>query len=56
MLAGTPEILLKYTNNLSYLDDQRRTIKINISNYNKRLHKLQEIDSNSDWQFFPSIQ
>ena len=55
VLAGTPEILLKYTNNLSYLDAQRRTIKINISNYNKRLHKLQEIDSNSDWQFLQAF-
>jgi hypothetical protein len=52
ILAKTPEILLKYTNNLSYLDDQRRTIKINIGNYNKRWQKLKEIDSNSDWQFF----
>ena len=55
ILAETPEILLKYTNNLSYLDDQRRTIKINISNYNKRWQKLQEIDSNSDWQFFQTF-
>jgi len=52
VLAETPEILLKYTNNLSYLDDQRRTIKINIGNYNKRWQKLQEIDRNSDWKFF----
>ncbi len=52
VLTETPEILLKYTNNLSYLDDQRRTIKINVSNYNKRWQKLKEIDSNSDWQFF----
>ncbi|BAY49354.1 hypothetical protein SAMD00079811_69830 [Scytonema sp. HK-05] len=52
ILAKTPEILLKYTNNLSYLDDQRRTLKINIGNYNKRWQKLKEIDSNSDWQFF----
>ncbi|WP_202895761.1 hypothetical protein [Iningainema tapete] len=51
-LAKTPEILLKYTNNVSYIDDQKRTIKINISNYNKRWQKLKELDSGSDWTFF----
>ncbi len=50
-LVETPNILLTYTNNLSYLDDQRRTIKINLSNYNKRWQKFLELDSNSDWNF-----
>ena len=48
ILAKTPDILLKYTNNLIYLDDQRRTIKVNISNYDKRWQSLKELDSGSD--------
>lgn len=52
ILAKTPDILLKYTNNLIYLDDQRRTIKVNISNYDKRWQSLTELDSGSDWKFF----
>ncbi len=52
ILAKTPDILLNYTNNLIFLDDQRRTIKVNIDNYNKRWQKLKELDSNSDWNFF----
>ncbi len=50
-LKNTPEILLKYTNNLAYLDDQRRTIDININNYQKRYQALLKLDSNSDWEF-----
>ncbi|MBE9004009.1 hypothetical protein IQ259_02925 [Fortiea sp. LEGE XX443] len=50
-LKETPEILLKYTNNLAYLDDQRRTIEININNYQKRYQELCKLDSNSDWEF-----
>lgn len=50
-LADTPEILLKYTNSLSYLDDQRRTIKVNLGNYNKRWTKLKDLDANSEWKF-----
>ncbi|ALF54287.1 hypothetical protein ACX27_17865 [Nostoc piscinale CENA21] len=50
-LKNTPEILLKYTNNLAYLDDQRRTIEVNINNYQKRYQELIKLDSNSDWEF-----
>jgi hypothetical protein len=50
-LVETPGLLLAYTNNLSFLDDQRRTIKINLGNYNKRWQKFLELDSNSDWSF-----
>lgn len=51
ILKDTPELLLKYTNNLSYLDDQHRTININISNYHKRWQRLRNLDANSDWEF-----
>ncbi|AFY31117.1 hypothetical protein [Calothrix sp. PCC 7507] len=51
ILKDTPELLLKYTNNLSYLDDQHRTININISNYQKRWQRLKDLDANSDWDF-----
>jgi len=50
-LSDTPEILLKYTNSLSYLDDQRRAIKVNIGNYNKRLQKIKNLDAGSNWDF-----
>ena len=55
ILAKTPDLLLKYTNNLIYLDDQRRTIKVNIDNYNKRWQKLKKLDSNSDWNFLQEL-
>lgn len=51
ILQQTPEILLKYTNNLAYLDDQHRTVDININNYQKRRQKLQALAADSDWQF-----
>jgi hypothetical protein len=55
-LSQTPDLLLKYTNSVNYIDDQRRSIKVNISNYNKRRLKLekifQEIDPNSNCDFF----
>ncbi|MBC1258868.1 hypothetical protein GNE54_25990, partial [Trichormus variabilis V5] len=41
----------KYTNNLAYLDDQKRTIEVNINNYQKRYQELIKLDSNSDWEF-----
>ncbi len=50
-LKNTPEILLNYTNNLAYLDDKRRTIDVNINNYQKRYQELLKLDSNSDWEF-----
>lgn len=50
-LADTPEILLKYTNSITYLDDQRRTIKVNLGNYNKRWTKLKDLDANGEWKF-----
>ena len=55
ILAKTPDIFLKYTNNLIYLDDQRRTIKVNIDNYNKRSQLLKELDINSNWNFLPEF-
>ena len=51
-LEKTPNILLKYTNNLNSLDDQGRTIKVNVGNYHKRLEKIKKLDSNSDWEFW----
>ncbi|MBD2208504.1 hypothetical protein H6G27_01300 [Nostoc linckia FACHB-104] len=55
ILKQTPEILLKYTNNLTYLDDQHRTADINISNYQKRWQKLLALEANSDWQFLQTF-
>ncbi|BAY22719.1 hypothetical protein NIES2100_24820 [Calothrix sp. NIES-2100] len=55
ILKQTPEILLKYTNNLTYLDDQHRTVAINIGNYEKRSSKLQALEGNSDWQFLQTF-
>ncbi|HEY9799620.1 MAG TPA: hypothetical protein V6D25_04620 [Leptolyngbyaceae cyanobacterium] len=54
-LKDTPEILLKYTNNLTYLDDQRRTINVNIENYQKRYLEITKLDSHSDWQFLETF-
>lgn len=54
-LKDTPEILLKYTNNLTYLDDQRRTINVNIGNYNKRYLDITKLDSHSDWKFLETF-
>lgn len=51
LLKSTPEILLKYTNNLICLDDQRRTIDTNVKNYQKRMQRITALDSQSDWQF-----
>ncbi|HBE30222.1 MAG TPA: hypothetical protein DD990_02440, partial [Cyanobacteria bacterium UBA11368] len=51
-LEKTPNIMLKYNNNLNYLDDQRRTIQVNVGNYYKRLERIKKIDSNSDWAFW----
>ncbi|GET41477.1 hypothetical protein [Microseira wollei] len=51
-LEKPPNILLKYTNNLNSLDDQGRTIKVNVGNYHKRLERIKKIDSNSDWEFW----
>ncbi|MBW4561618.1 MAG: hypothetical protein KME32_10775 [Mojavia pulchra JT2-VF2] len=55
VLKKAPEILLKYTYNLAYLDDQRRTVNINIINYQKRWQKIQGLDSNSDWEFLQTF-
>jgi hypothetical protein len=44
--------MLKYTNNLNSLDDQGRTIKVNVGNYHKRMEKIKKLDSNSDWEFW----
>ncbi|BAY33119.1 hypothetical protein NIES2107_50140 [Nostoc carneum NIES-2107] len=55
ILKQTPEILLKYTNNLSYLNDQYRTVEINIGNYQKRWQKLLILEANSDWQFLQAF-
>jgi chromosome segregation ATPase len=54
-LQSTADVILRYTNNLTYLDDQRRTIDVNISNYQKRYQKIQELDNNSDWQFLQTF-
>jgi hypothetical protein len=50
-LGDTPEILLKYTTSINSIDDQRRAIKVNIGNYNKRQQKLKKLDANSNWDF-----
>ncbi|MDZ7956910.1 MAG: hypothetical protein RMY34_03215 [Aulosira sp. DedQUE10] len=55
ILKQTPDILLKYTNNLTYLEDHHRTVDINIKNYQKRWQKLQALDTNSDWQFLQTF-
>lgn len=54
-LQSTADVILRYTNNLTYLDDQRRTIDVNISNYQKRYQKIEELDNNSDWQFLQTF-
>lgn len=51
ILKDTPELLLKYTNNLSFLDDQHRTIAINIGNYQKRWQRIKDLYINSNWEF-----
>jgi flagellar biosynthesis chaperone FliJ len=51
-LEKPPNIMLKYTNNLNSLDDQGRTIKVNVGNYHKRMEKIKKLDSNSDWEFW----
>ncbi len=50
-LTDTLTILSQYAINLSYLDDQGRTIKVNLNNYNKRLEKISRENSNSQLQF-----
>ncbi|MEH2156624.1 hypothetical protein [Nostoc sp.] len=50
-LTNTLTILSQYAINLSYLDDQGRTIKVNLNNYDKRLEKISRENSNSQLQF-----
>ncbi|MBD2504228.1 hypothetical protein [Anabaena azotica] len=54
-LKDTPKILLKYTNNLTYLDEKRRTINVNIGDYKKRYLDITKLDSHSDWQFLETF-
>ncbi|WP_375472712.1 hypothetical protein [uncultured Nostoc sp.] len=49
-LTDTLTILSQYAINLSYLDDQARTIKVNLNNYKKRLEKISRENSNSQLQ------
>lgn len=49
-LTDTLTILSEYAINLSYLDDQGRTIKVNLNNYKKRLEKISRENSNSQLQ------
>ncbi|MHC5824302.1 MAG: hypothetical protein ACYT04_52810, partial [Nostoc sp.] len=49
-LTDTLIILSEYAINLSYLDDQGRTIKVNLNNYKKRLEKISRENSNSQLQ------
>lgn len=49
-LTDTLTILSQYAINLSYLDDQGRTIKVNLNNYKKRLEKISRENSNSELQ------
>lgn len=51
-LTDTLTILSRYAINLSYLDDQGRTAKINLGNYQKRLKKILEETGNSQSELF----
>lgn len=50
-LTDTLTILSHYAIDLSYLDDQGRTIKVNLNNYKKRLEKISRENSNNQRQF-----
>ncbi|WP_026736074.1 hypothetical protein [Fischerella sp. PCC 9605] len=50
-LTDTLTILSRYAIDLSYLDDQGRTIRVNLDNYKKRLDKISRENHNSDLQF-----
>jgi hypothetical protein len=50
-LTDTLTILSNYAIDLSYLDDQGRTIKVNLNNYKKRLEKISRENSNNQQQF-----
>jgi hypothetical protein len=50
-LTDTLTILSRYAIDLSYLDDQGRTIRVNLNNYQKRLEKISRENNNSDLQF-----
>jgi hypothetical protein len=51
-LTDTLTILSRYAIDLSYLDDQGRTIKVNLENYQKRLEKIADETSNSQLEAF----
>lgn len=50
-LTDTLTILSHYAIDLNYLDDQGRTIKVNLNNYKKRLEKISRENSNNQRQF-----
>jgi len=50
-LTHTLTILSHYAIDLSYLDDQGRTIEVNLNNYKKRLEKISKENSNNQLQF-----
>ncbi|MBD2605014.1 hypothetical protein H6G81_10850 [Scytonema hofmannii FACHB-248] len=50
-LTDTLTILSHYEIDLSYLDDQGRTIEVNLNNYKKRLEKISKENSNNQLQF-----
>ncbi|RCJ37940.1 hypothetical protein A6770_14240 [Nostoc minutum NIES-26] len=50
-LTNTLTILSRYAIDLSYLDDQARTIKVNLNNYKKRLEKISRENSTNQLQF-----
>jgi len=50
-LTDTLTILSHYAIDLSYLDDQGRTIKVNLNNYKKRLEKISKENSNNQLEF-----
>jgi predicted nucleic acid-binding Zn-ribbon protein len=50
-LTDTLTILSYYVIDLSYLDDQGRTIEVNLNNYKKRLEKISKENSNNQLQF-----
>ena len=51
-LTSTLTILSRYAIDLNYLDDQGRTIKVNLENYKKRLKKITDGTSNSQSELF----
>lgn len=51
-LTDTLTILSRYAITLSYLDDQGRTLKVNLENYNKRLEKIAGENRNSKLEIF----